>query len=90
MQPRKDKPNEPVISESECWAGLRLVGHILDRIVEEGDVSEEVVARASEFSSYLETPIRQQHPAWPNADDTAKILGGWLPGFRKQVLATRQ
>jgi hypothetical protein len=36
MKPRKDKPYEPVISKSECWAGLRLVGHILDGIVETG------------------------------------------------------
>jgi hypothetical protein len=90
MNPRKDKTQEPEISQNECRAGLRLVGHILNRIVERGDVPEEFVARASEFSSYLGTLIRQQHQAWPNTEDTAVILGGWLPSFRKQVLATRR
>ena len=89
MKPRKN-PDEPVISKSECMAALRLVGRILDRIVEQGDVPETFVARASEFSSHLETLIREQHPAWPNAEDTVVILGAWLPSFRKQVIATRR
>src|SRR6202043_3969892 len=45
---RKDKPSEPIISMSECWAGLQLVRHILGRIVESGDAPEQVVERSHE------------------------------------------
>jgi hypothetical protein len=72
VEPRKDKPYEPVISRSECWARLRLVGHILDGIVEHGDAPEQVVARAFEFSCYIET-LRQKHHAWPNAKDSEAL-----------------
>jgi hypothetical protein len=75
MKPRKDKPGEPAISKSECLAGLRLVGQLLNRIVEQGNVPEQLVGRAFEFSAYLET-LRQQHHAWPNPENTAVILGG--------------
>ena len=34
LTPRKDKPCEPIISTSECWAGLKLVQRVLTRIVD--------------------------------------------------------
>jgi hypothetical protein len=84
VKPRKDKPCEPVISTSECWAGLRLVGLILDGIVEQGDMPEEVVERALEFSSYLRT-FKERHGVRLNGDDAealeAAILTGLLPTF---------
>jgi hypothetical protein len=71
MKSRNDEPYK-LFSKSERWARLRLVRHILDRTVEQGNVAEEVAERAFEFSSYLET-LRQRHHAWPNAEDTAVI-----------------
>jgi hypothetical protein len=82
---RKDKPNGSIISRSECWAGLRLVRHILDGIVEQGDASEQVVARALEFLEYLEKLERQGHVQM-NAEDDAllevAILSGVVPTLR--------
>jgi hypothetical protein len=82
---RKDKPCEPVVSTSECWAGLKLVCHILGRIVESGDAPEQVVARSHEFREYLET-LMQERRAFPNSEDRASlaavILGGSLPTLR--------
>jgi hypothetical protein len=82
--PRKDNPSEPVISKSECWAGLRLVGLILDGIVEQGDVPEQVVEMALEFSSRLQT-FREQHGIRLNGDQAealeSAIATGLLPTF---------
>ncbi len=71
MKSSNDEPYK-LFSKSERWARLRLVRHILDRTVEQGNVPEEVAERAFEFSAYLET-LRQRHHAWPNAEDTAVI-----------------
>ena len=85
LQPRKDKPEDPIIPQSECWAGLRLVKHTLDGVVSQGDVPEEVVRRAIEFSEYLDR-LAQEHDAWPSNEDRATleaaILAGTLPTLR--------
>jgi hypothetical protein len=82
---RKDKPCEPTISTSECWAGLKLVCHILNRIVESGEAPEEVVAKSDEFGTYLET-LMQKRNGFPNSEDRASLdevlLGGSLPTLR--------
>jgi hypothetical protein len=88
LKPRKDAPYEPVISRSECWAGLRLVEEILERIVSNGDAPEEVVERAHKFSLYVRA-LRQKHGVRSNAKDEAAwaamysaIAAGTLPTFR--------
>jgi hypothetical protein len=85
LTPRKDKPCEPIISTSECWAGLKLVRHILTRIVESGDAPEKVVEKASEFEWYLGTLVQKGIVA-PNREDFASlqavIRSGSLPTLR--------
>lgn len=88
LKPRKDTPYEPIISRSECWAGLRLVQEILERIVSQGDAPEEVVERAHQFKRYVEA-LQQKHGARSNAKDKAAwaamysaIAEGTLPTFR--------
>jgi hypothetical protein len=84
MKARKDKPSEPVISNSECRAGLRLVEEILDRIVERGKMPEQVVARAQEFSGYLsdlDNP-RKKLKAKDAALLRSAILANTLPTLR--------
>jgi hypothetical protein len=87
MKSRKDRDElqGSIIPKSECWAALRLVGHILDGIVEGGDAPEEVVEKALEFVSYLEKLERQGH-VQVNAEDDAllevAILSGVVPTLR--------
>ena len=87
---RKDKPCEPIISTSECWAGLQLVRHVLNRIVEQGDAPEQVVERANDFLVYLET-LMQERKVFPNSEDRASleavILAGSLPTLRSSQRA---
>lgn len=88
LKRRNDEPDEPIISTSECWAGLRLVQEILERVVSHGDAPEEVVKRAWEFSYYIDQ-LRQHHKPNGNAKDRATwaamysaIEAGTLPTFR--------
>ena len=87
---RKDKPFEPIVSTSECWAGLKLVCHILGRIVESGNAPEQVVERSHEFGVYLET-LMQERKVFPNSKDLASlnavILAGELPTLRSSQRA---
>jgi hypothetical protein len=75
---------------SECWAGLKLVQHILTRIVESGDAPEKVVEKANEFEWYLGTLVQKGIVA-PNREDVASlqavILSGSLPTLRSSQRA---
>jgi hypothetical protein len=61
-----------------------LVGCILDNTVAQGDVPEQVVERALQFSSYLDS-LRIRRHSRPNPADQATvksvILAGALPTF---------
>jgi len=80
MAKRTDSPLEPVISASECYAALRLMGIMCDNIVASGDVSEEIVQFADELRQRIDGM-----KVVPNDKDKyalgALIRTGFVPGF---------
>lgn len=79
MRPTVDAPNEPVIPESECYAAFLLIRHMVDNIVERGDVPKDILDATFRLADTLPSV---EYPASKDADAIHDaIKTGLLPTF---------
>ena len=76
------KPDEPIISRSECAATLSLVQVMLNNIVSRGDLPEAILEHISEFERYI-YGLKLRSTERDSRVVDAAIVCGLLPSFER-------